>query len=77
MHSKYEVSISYVSKVIASVKLARDNQTDKQRDRQTDRQTGQYDWILGNKMHQTGIRPIIKNFWKFKYMYNTMNALNF
>ena len=37
MHAKYEVSISYGSKVIAKVKV--DNrQTDKKTDRQTDRQ---------------------------------------
>ena len=37
MHAKYEVSISYISKVIAKVKV--DNrQTDKQTDGQTDRQ---------------------------------------
>ena len=36
MHAKYEVSISYGSKVIAKVKV--DNrETDKQTDRQTDR----------------------------------------
>ena len=40
MHAKYEVSISYGSKVIVKVKV--DNrQTNKQTDRQTDRQTGQ------------------------------------
>ena len=38
MHAKYEISISYGSKVIAKVKV--DNrQTNKQTDRQTDRQT--------------------------------------
>ena len=36
MHAKYEVSISYGSKVIAKVKV--DN---RQTDKQTDRQTGQ------------------------------------
>ena len=37
MHAKYEVSISYGSKVIAKVKV--DNrQTDKQTDKQTDRE---------------------------------------
>ena len=36
MHAKYEVSISYGSKVIANVKV--DN---RQTNRQTDRQTGQ------------------------------------
>ena len=40
MTAKYEVGISYGSKVIAKVKV--DNrQTDKQTDRQTDRQRGQ------------------------------------
>ena len=40
MHAKYEVYISYGSKVIAKVKV--DNrQTNKQTDRQKDRQTGQ------------------------------------
>ena len=44
MHAKYEVSISYDSKVIAKVKV--DNrQTDKQTDRQTDRQTGQKQYV--------------------------------
>ena len=38
MHAKYEVSISYGSKVIAKVKV--DNrQTDRQTNRQTDKQT--------------------------------------
>ena len=42
MHAKYEVSISYGSKVIAKVKV--DNrQTDKQTNRQTDRQTDRKD----------------------------------
>ena len=40
MHAKYEVSISYISKFIAKVKV--DNrQTDKQTDKHTDKQTGQ------------------------------------
>ena len=40
MHAKYEVSISYGSKVIAKVKV--DNrQTNRQTERQTDKQTGQ------------------------------------
>ena len=40
MHVKYEVSISYGSKVIGKVKV--DNrQTDRQKDKQTDKQTGQ------------------------------------
>ena len=40
MHAKYEVSISYGSKIIAKVKV--DNrQTNKQTDKQTNRQTGQ------------------------------------
>ena len=50
MHTKYEVSISYGSKVIAKVKV--DNrQTYRQTDKQTDRQTGQkqYHSIRGHK----------------------------
>ena len=40
MHAKYEVSISYGSKVIVKVKV--DNiQTNRQTDRQTNKQTGQ------------------------------------
>ena len=51
MHSKYEVSISYGSKVIAKVKL--DN---RQTDRQTNNQTGQKQYapdhsIRGHKKH--------------------------
>ena len=44
MHAKYEVSISYGSKIIAKVKVDNrqtNKQTDKQTDRQTDKQTGQ------------------------------------
>ena len=44
MLAKYEVSISYGSKVIVKVKVDNrqtDRQTNKQTDRQTDRQTGQ------------------------------------
>ena len=38
MHAKYEVSISYSSKVIAKVK-ADNTQTNRQTNKQTDRQT--------------------------------------
>ena len=42
MHAKYEVSISYGSKVIAKVKV--DNrQTNRQTDRKTNRQTNRQD----------------------------------
>ena len=41
MHAKYEVSISYGSKVIAKVKVDNHRQTDKQTDKQTNRQKGQ------------------------------------
>ena len=44
MHAKYEVFISYGSKVIAKVKVDNrqtDRQTNKQTDKQTDRQKGQ------------------------------------
>ena len=44
MHAKYEVFISYDSKVIAKVKVDNrqtDKQTDRQTDKQTDRQRGQ------------------------------------
>ena len=44
MHAKYEVSISYGSKIIAKVEVDNrqtDKQTDRQTNRQTDRQRGQ------------------------------------
>ena len=56
MHAKYEVSISYGSKVIAKVKVDNrqtDRQTDKQTNRQTnkqtDRQTDKFDLEVGQR----------------------------
>ena len=52
MHVKYEVSISYGSKVIAKVKV--DNrQTDRQTNRQTDKQT--------NRQDKNNMPPIIRS----------------
>ena len=49
MHAKYEVSISYGSKVIAKVEV--DNrQTNKQTDRQTNKQKGQKQYIPDHLM---------------------------
>ena len=70
MHAKYEVSISYGSKVIAKVKV--DNrQIDKQTDRhlQTDRQIGQKQYapdhsVRGHKKKcfvMTSLKKKIKN----------------
>ena len=59
MHAKYEVSISYGSKVIAKVKV--DNrQTNRQTDRRTDKQTGQKQYapdhsIRGHKNTPLGL----------------------
>ena len=52
MHAKYEVSISYGSKVIAKVKV--DNrQKDRQTDRQIDKQT--------NRQDKNNMPPIIRS----------------
>ena len=56
MHGKYEVSISYSSKVIAKVKV--DNrQTDKQTNRQTDRQTDKQT----DRQDKKNMPPIIRS----------------
>ena len=64
MHAKYEVSISYGSKVIAKVKVDNrqtDKQTDRQTNRQTDRQTGQKQYAPDHSIrgHKNSINPVV------------------
>ena len=69
MHAKYEVSISYGSKVIAKVKV--DNrQTNRQTDRQTNRQTGQKQYAPDHSIrgHNYVIRIIM--FYIFNGVFN-------
>ena len=70
MHAKYEVSISYSSKVIAKAKV--DNrQTNKQTDRQDKNNMPPIIWSGGIKMIQSGINaPASKQNSSYFYIAN-------
>ena len=64
MHAKYEVSISYGSKVLAKIKVY-NRQTNRQTDRQTDRQAGQTQYAPDHSIR--GHKNSFKKVFDFQY----------
>ena len=71
MHAKYEVSISYGSKVIAKVKV--DN---RQTNRQTDRQdkNNMPPIIRSGGIKKVSLRNDCFNFWWMEILYTALNS---